>query len=418
MRVLGLLLATALLVGRPATAAVPVEAHVPTAAYCCHGYANDTVAPSSAAPYLTWAATPDNPGADADRAAGIQNIYRYVDVFKVYQGDHLYAAVDGGKYAATRATNCGGVLIRTESPPGYLTNPRSPQTLNLLDEELAYRYYPAYNAYFIDDADAYRYGLTNGPPCIGNTPWPEPATAEQDATLLAAARIQVAGRSIVPNLIFNGLSDYVDKGDQYTVPLAMLKPANVLGGMCEECFAGNKPDKVTYDTEWRDDLGLEIKTERMRKIFWLYVRYIANNPAARAYTFASYMLAWDPKFSVYQTAYAPNQAGQLHVTPETQLVAHDPLKGNIESVDELRDPAGTYVREYAHCYYRRSPIGGCAFVVNSDRSAARSRPHLAQNYNHTAALHGGMVLEGGTLSFDGPPMPGSLAPTTGYILTR
>ena len=33
--------------------------HVMTAAYCCHGYANDTPAPSVAAPYVTYGANVD-----------------------------------------------------------------------------------------------------------------------------------------------------------------------------------------------------------------------------------------------------------------------------------------------------------------------------------------------------------------------
>ena len=400
-----------------ASAAPEPEAHVPTAVYCCQGYANDTVPPSSAAPFVTWATTGDA-GARADRAAGIENTVDYVDVGRVYQRDRAYPLVAAGRFAAARAVNCAGQPITT-SPAGFMTDPFKPETLSLLDDELAHAYSPAFSAYFLDDVDAFRWGMTNGFPCRGNppAPWSEPSASYAYGALLGGVRIGAGDRSIAPNIIMNGLSQYADRPAMHAIPLNVMRAANVIGGMCEGCLADNSPDKLKGGEEWQDDVDLEIKTVRMHKIFWDYVRYLANDPHARLYTFASFMLAWDPRYTVYQTAYQPVTAGQLHVTPETQLVAHDPIKGGYDSVSGLRDGEGTYVREYRQCYYRQNAIGACAFVVNSD-SGAHPAPLLAQRYGHTMTVEGGMVLEGGHVSLDGPAMPQTVPGMTGFVLTR
>jgi len=398
------------------SAADSVEDHIPTGVYCCHGYANDSVSPSQAAPYVTWASA-DATGAAEDHAAGIANVYRYIDISTVYKGDHAYPLIEGGPLSGAHAMNCSGQPVTIAKPPGFLTDPTKPETVKLLDQEITYEYDPAFTAYFVDDIDAYRW-VANGPPCDGTppTPWHEPAAAESYAAMLGAARIEEGGHTIVPFIIVNALSVFADKPDLHRSPLAVLTPANVLGGMCEDCYGSNTPDALKGGVEWQDDEDLEIRTIQLHKIFWDYVRYIGNVPAARIYTFASFMLAWDPHYSIYQTAYKPTTPGQLHVTPETGIVAHDPTV-QVKSIGELRDVGGTYVREYRRCYYRRVPIGACAFVVNSD-SVAHPAPRFAASFRHTIALHGGMVLEGGTVSANGPQMPATVPPLSAFILTR
>lgn len=396
-------------------AATRVESHIPTGVYCCHGYANDTVSPAEAAPYVTWANT-DHTGADADHAGGIKKVVQYIDIGRVYRGDRAYPLVEGGRFSGALARNCGGQPIAT-SPAGYMTDPFSPHTLGLLNDEISYNYDPAFSAYFVDDVDALRWGMLNGPPCREGRSWSEPSASIAYASLLASVRVNAGGREIVPKIIMNGLSQYTDKPELHTVPLNTLRPANVIGGMCEGCFGDNSPDNLKTGVEWQGDADLEIKTVRLRKIYWDYVRYIANDPHARLFTYASFMLAWDPEYTIYQTAYKPNSAGQLHVTPETQFVAHDPVKRGFDSIEALRDRGGTYVREYRECYYRARPVGACAFVVNSD-SNAHTAPRLSREYRHTMMVSGGMVLEGGSVSLDAPPMPSTIPPMTGMVLTR
>lgn len=396
-----------------------VESHVPTAVYCCHGYANDTVSPVQAAPFVSWATTDLPDGALADRLAGIEHTVQYIDASRIYTTDSAYRSVDGGQFAGAIATDCSGAQIRTSKPAGYLVDPAKPDTVRLLDWSLDHRYNAAYTVYFFDDVDAFRWDLANGPPCTGNPPqpWTEPAIAKAYAALLAAVRIDASGRSEIPKIIFNGLSIYSDKPDLHLVPQYALTPPNVLGGMCEGCYADNSPDALKSGTVWQDDLDIEIKTIRLHKIFWDYVRYIANDPNARIFTFASFMLAWDPDYSIYQTAYKPLTPGQLHITPETGIVAHDPLKRDVSGANDLRDPGGTYVREYRRCFYRQLPIGPCAFVVNSD-NLPHGAPKLSIAYRHTVAVNGGMVLEGGTLSTQGGQLPAVVPPMRGFILTR
>jgi len=389
-------------------------AHVPTGAYCCMGYANDTVDPHQIVPYVTWANT-NRWGAQADRAAGVPDVIQYFDVSRVYLKDRAYPLLNGGRLSGARAVNCSGQPI-ISSPAGFIADPYKPEALDLVEDELRNVYNPVFTAYFMDDVDTTRYGITNGPPCKGSVSWTEPATADAYAALIGALKLDVDGRTLTPKIMINGLSQFADLPATRLVPLHLLGPQNVLGGMCEGCYGDNSPDKLKGGAEWQGDLDLEIRTIRMHKIFWDYVRYLTNDPQARLYTFASFMLAWDPQYSIYQTAYKPENPGQLHVTPETGIVANEPLHP-IETVDQLRDPGGTYVREYRQCFYRSAPIGPCAFVVNSD-SVPHARPHLSLDYRNAVSVHGGMVLEGGTLSTRGTSAPDQIPPMSGWILTR
>jgi len=391
-------------------------AHVPTGAYCCMGYANDTVDPHQIVPYVTWANT-NRWGAQADRAAGVPYVIQYFDVSRVYVKDREYALLSGGRLTAARAVNCAGQPI-ISSPPGFVADPYKAETLDLIEDELRNVYNPVFTAYFMDDVDTMRYGITNGPPCGGNPPgpWTEPNSAEAYAKLIGAVRLDADGRALTPKIVINGLSQYADKPSMYLVPLQLLTPQDVIGGMCEGCFGDNKPDKLKSGTEWQNDLDLEIRTIKMHKIFWDYVRYLGNDPQARLFTFASFMLAWDPQYSIYQTAYQPESPGQLHVTPETGIVANEPLRP-IEAIGQLRDPGGTYVREYRQCFYRSAAMGPCAFVVNSD-AVPHAHPHLSPDYRNAVSVHGGMVLEGGTVSTRGTSAPDQIPPMSGWILTR
>jgi hypothetical protein len=398
------------LAGASGSGAPSVATHVPTGAYCCMGYANDTVDSHQIVPYVTWANT-NRWGAQADRAAGVPYVIQYFDVARVYVKDRAYPLLNGGRLAGARAVACSGQPI-ISSPAGFIADPFKSETLDLIEDEMRNVYNPVFTAYFMDDVDTTRYGITNGPPCTGGVPWTEPASADAYAGLIGAIRLDGA----TPKIIINGLSQWADKPAMHLIPLHLLSPANVLGGMCEGCYGDNSPDKVKSGAEWQGDLDLEIRTIRMHKIFWDYVRYLANDPQARLFTFASFMLAWDPQYSIYQTAYKPDNPGQLHVTPETGIVALDPLHA-ADSIEQLRDAGGTYFREDRQCYYRGASIGACAFVVNSD-AVPHPRPHLSLDYRGTATVHGGMVLEGGEVSTHGASVPDQIPPASGWILTH
>lgn len=418
LRVAGLILAAFLLCASAGeTAPGKALTHVQTAVYCCHGYANDTVLPQLAAPVVNWATTDLPSGAEADRAAGIEHVVHYIDASRSYTtSPHYKLVADGGDFANARAVSCSGQIVRTNHPEGFLMDPFNPATVQVLNWTMDRWFNAAYNVYFFDDVDAFRWDLANGPPCTGNppTPWSEPATAKAYANLLASVRVH---GTVVPQIIFNGLAAYFDKPDLHLIPLNVLSSPNVIGGMCEGCYGDNTPDRIKSGVEWQDDLDIEIKTVHLRKIFWDYVRYINNDPNARIYTFASFMLAWDPQYSIYQTAYKPETAGQLHVTPETGIVAYDPVKRDVAAFSDLRDPGGAYVREYRNCYYRGAPIGPCAFVVNSD-ALPHPRPNLTLAYHHTIQISGGMILEGGTVSPGGPDAPNPIPGMHAFILTR
>ena len=54
-------------------------------------------------------------------------------------------------------------------------------------------------------------------------------------------------------------------------------------------------------------------------------------------------------------------------------------------------------------------------VVNPDYYA-HPRPTLTYAYHHTINLHGNGLADGGTVTFDGPAAPTTLANQTGYVL--
>ncbi len=131
----------------------------------------------------------------------------------------------------------------------------------------------------------------------------------------------------------------------------------------------------------------------------------------RLYTYASFLLTYDPNTSVLWEYYRTPSGG--HVMPESRLVPMDPDVGNLTSADELRTVGGAYMRAYRQCYIAGAPAGPCIVAVNPDADA----PHSVNfhGFQRTLSMQGSGVFDGGTIRIDSVAPPAELAPLQAVI---
>ncbi len=137
-----------------------------------------------------------------------------------------------------------------------------------------------------------------------------------------------------------------------------------------------------------------------------------TTPAHRMYAYASWLLTYDPRYSVYLMAVKQSDGPSLY--PETELVPLAP-RATPGAIDDLRRGA-VYVREFGACAIAGRTIGACAALVNpSDRAAAV--PALAARYEHHVALDAQSLYHGGRARVE-PGAPQALAPESAAIVVR
>ncbi|MBC5827314.1 MAG: hypothetical protein GIW99_06485 [Candidatus Eremiobacteraeota bacterium] len=147
---------------------------------------------------------------------------------------------------------------------------------------------------------------------------------------------------------------------------------------------------------------------------------IAGNmsPAAssidlRTYYTASYLMTYDLGTTVLGEKFATPSG--FHAEPESELVATNPVVPTPSDISSLMISTNVYGREYGACYIAGVSVGPCAVAVNTD-AAAYSHPFpWGSKYQHTLALSGGGILDGGTISADGPA-PASSIPGNGAVI--
>jgi hypothetical protein len=136
-------------------------------------------------------------------------------------------------------------------------------------------------------------------------------------------------------------------------------------------------------------------------------------PAKRLYTYAAWMLVYDPTYSVFNMEVVQSDGYSLY--PETQLVPLQPAATANGDVAQLKR-GGVYVREFGACAIAAQPIGPCAAVVNASGSASAAVPALS-GYAHQIALDAASLYTGGKARvISGTPT--SLGPTSGAIFVR
>jgi hypothetical protein len=380
-----------------------VPRHVQTAEYLTTTTEINT-SPGVYAPYLTWAyAKGDHYG--LVRSAGIKTVLYTNPLMPVPSNPYEYPLITGS-YTNVQAKDCSGNAVRTYSGTGYLTDVTQPSAGTFVNtvisdyvNNLNYGnpgYLNPFDLIFVDNANSF-YGSSAMPCGYSSSTW----TANMDAAIAAEP---------YPTLM-NTLSV-----SESAIPgkIAGLQASNVAGGMYEHCY---------NDRQWTPEEDAQIQAVNQIKsqgkspgpAFWCYLDGTSADGSTvipqRLFAYASFLLTYDPNYSVFQESYASSPS-TFKVMPETGFVPLEPVS-TPASVSDLQTASGAYVQQYSYCYYRGSLVGGCEIAVNPGSSAV-SVPN-PKNLMHSVLLSGSGVLDGGSVSFSGPQVT-SLDPGTAAIL--
>lgn len=367
--------------------------HVLTADYWA-GYAGTKTVPADvAARWLSWVETAP---ADAARIAplGVKTLL-YSNPNRVMPGDSMYTANE-----AQYAHDCMGIRARGEAKYKgmVLTNPGSEALSRGWKHFTEARAGMGhFDAVFNDEATGIADAVDT--PC-GFT---------FEGWLRDENRLQ---RSIGFPVVYNGLGDFHNRGVAREIALN----ASAIGGMMEECYAQLDPEQRVGGWKWLATQETELRMAREHKYFFCYGRDLTPADqayAGRMYTYASFLLTYDPNTTVLWEYYkTPSGA---HVMPESQLVAWNPTTRSVPRIDRLRNGDGVYTRQYRTCYINARPVGPCVAAVNPDNAPHRLN---LRGFNRTLVLQGSGVFDGGTVRISNARPPGTIAPLQGVIAFR
>lgn len=373
-------------------AAVP--AHVQTADYWGGYSGTKTVPAPQAARALNWVET-DAVGAAQITPYGVKTIM-YGNPNRIIAHRAMWTDADDA-FAHT----CGGQRARggASYSEQYLTNPRSQTVLHLWKNNVERHSIGGhFDAIFNDDAVGALYALD------------QPCNYDFDNWIRAENDLQ---RALGWPVIYNGLNDYYNGG----VAREIVLNASAIGGMMEECYATLREDHRVNGWRWIATENTEIRMAEANKYFFCYGRDLTPADQAydsRLYTYASFLLTYDPRTSVLWQYYKTPSGG--HVMPESQVVALDPVRRTARTIDDLKTSSGVYVRAYKRCFLAGRPVGPCAAAVNSDAAASHSLS--LSSYRRSLALHGSGVFDGGSVSIDDRPAPPTLSPLQAVVVFR
>jgi hypothetical protein len=218
------------------------------------------------------------------------------------------------------------------------------------------------------------------------------------------AAVSAAGQPVIVNSLSTSLAN-VQTYANY------VNGTNVIGGEWEECFMNN-----TWAGEEQSQIDVIANLKRAGKApgagFWCYLDNTNADGATaipqRLFSYASFLLTYDPNYSVFQESFTTPSTFQ--VFPETGFVPLQPASAP-SSYTSLQIAGGAYVQTYGACYYRGAALGPCEVAVNPGSSTVP----LPNSYTHSMVISGDGVLDGGSVTFTGAPVT-QLAPKSGAIL--
>jgi hypothetical protein len=205
-----------------------------------------------------------------------------------------------------------------------------------------------------------------------------------DAAWIAAetAMLAKAGRPV----ILNGSS--VNQGPAYNG--AFLDQSNVIGQMFEG-YINNVAGYLYAGGQYATEQNGVLAVQAHRK--WAIIMPTGDtSPANRLYAYASFMLVYDPQYSVY--AQVVQQSDGYALYPEVQLVPAQPRATATSDVATLSQ-GGVYVREFASCTIAGVSIGACAAAVNASSSATAALPASLGTYARHITLDAASIYTGG-----------------------
>jgi hypothetical protein len=333
---------------------------------------------------LSWVET-DVPGSQQIAPYGVKTIL-YTNPNRVEPGDPLYGTGED-EYAHT----CGGTRARGEAQYHglVLTDPRSHTLGSMWRRSVdAHANEAHFDAVFADEAVGTAYAQDS--PCgFRFSDW-------------ISAETQLFHNLRYP-VIYNGLNDFSGHGVAREIALNR----GAIGGMMEECYAQLSADHRVGGWRWWATEQTEIAMAHDRKYFFCYGRDLTPADQAfdsRMYTYASFLLTYDPRTTVLWEYYKTPSGG--HVMPESQLVAWNPVK-RVGRVAQLRSRGGAFVREYRKCYVDGRFVGACAAAVNPDSTEHDTG---LRGYRRTLVLQGSGIFDGGSVRIVNRPPPEDLPP--------
>ncbi len=381
-----------------------VPEHVQTAEYLWSS--TERAADKSAyAPYLTWAYAVYSQYAEV-RRAGIKTVL-YVNPF-VPEPMEKVEFPKIMRHPELETMDCTGNAVRAYSGSSYLLDVRKAGATQFAREVVddyiddIHEQNPGagtpIDLLFVDNTNEF-YGMQPLPCNFDQKQWTQ---GVENALSQIRFPMVVNTLTVRPSVV--------------PAKVAVLQGRNIVGVQYERCFA---------DTQWTAEQVAQILTlQLLRRLhkpagpgFWCYVNgprgvgTASNVIPQRLFDYASFLLTYDPKYSVYQTAYS-SPPSTFKVLPETQFVPMLPVT-NATDIEQLRTSGGAYVQQFRYCYYRRKLLGSCEVAVNPNSGTAEV-PNEG-GYRHSIALSGNGVLDGGTVSFNGTPQD-DLAPGTAEIL--
>lgn len=192
---------------------------------------------------------------------------------------------------------------------------------------------------------------------------------------------------------------------------AFVKLPRVIGEASEGCFndAGSLM-AADGDGRWTRVENALIAMASYHKFALCYPAG-DTSPAHRLYAYASWLLTYDPAYSVYAST-VPQSDGNA-IFPETQLVPAAPL-ASASAIAQLQK-GSLYVREFSVCAIGAVRIGSCAALVNPSSSATATIPALTQSYTSGVVLDAASLYSGGKARVVSG-LPATLAPKTAAIL--
>jgi hypothetical protein len=388
------------------------QRHVLTWDYLGLPYGTTSISWSQAAPFLTWAST-GYVDSGSIHAVGIKTTF-YTNPNRVTPRDPLYGAPESA-FAHTcdghRVTDVyAGRVVQYVTDPGSATLQTS--FVNWVVNPILAA--GVFDAIYLDNM---------GPLSEYN-----PASFSPSLPCNYSDQSWVAGQvALVSDLprpaFFNGLSGLNPYGGYgLSLSLGLFQSTNTLGGMWEHCYTQNSTtSQKRFGRRWVANENTELAVQALGHFFICMPsdNYAApGSPRAlddRLYAYASFLLTYDPSLSILWDFYPAAESG-LHVNPESQLVALHPTTPTPTTVADLQQPSGVYAREYSDCYLAGQWVGPCAVVVNPDD--VNSHPFPYTKYHHTLVLQGAGILDGGTVTTQGPAPPSTVPALESVIAFR
>jgi hypothetical protein len=251
-----------------------------------------------------------------------------------------------------------------------------------------------------------------------------PFTSTYSRSQWQAGEAALAAQLPLP-VVFNGLASYSPTETQSAVVSVATSLANSWGGECDSCFYSTQANSTNLGTWTGPVLDRQLQNvmdviNSGRKV--IVVNEDVLDTGIRTRALADAMLVYDPDH-LYVNNQPCGAISHIHACAEQGLTFYAPINGYPVNTSALRSSTGLYVREFAACYDRGTPIGACATVVNPDWNTPHALPSFnGLNFRHTLVLSGAGPCncygDAGSVNLTGPAAPATIPAATAYVLLK